>query len=250
MTLGWVSFRPRRLLRCAIATAVAASFVFPLPAAGAVPVGSPVAAGSVVVVDVDGRALAQGHSATEFSLQLPTGAACPGDSATDQWRVQSFIIPVDEDPGTIRYGVVGPESKGQFALYDVRTRPFVNVLTQSNAGAGQPGLISALPVLSFAVFPPGTLAPGVYRVGLACTYFRQTARYWDTEMVLTSSPNDKPGQLLWRLPNVAQSSTTSSSGGVDWMIPGLVVALIALTLMLIIWSVRTRRTPTLSKEPQ
>lgn len=233
-----------------IAAAATAVFVLPAVHVAAAAIGRPVETGSVIVVDVDGKALGQGRSATEFSLQLPQGAACPGDSETDQWRVQSFIIPADEDPGTIRYGVVGPESSGQFALYDIRTRPLVNILTQSNLGAGQPGLISALPLLSFAVFPPNTLAPGAYRFGLACTYFRQTAKYWDTEIEITSSPSDTPGQLVWRLPNVAESATTSSNGIDDWILPGLSVVLIALALALITWSVKARSTPTLSKEPQ
>ena len=84
---------------------------------------------------------------------------------------------------------------------------------------GQPGVIPAIPPLSFAAFPPGVLPAGTYRIGIACTLSRKTANYWDTEVVITSSPGDKPSQFVWRLPNVPESVNQSSHGSSSWVLP-------------------------------
>ena len=236
-----------RFKRALMATTIVA-FTWSLtePAAGAA-VGKPVDSGEVVVVDVQGRSLTHGRSATEFTLHLPQDAACPGDSAIDQWRVQSFIVPATEDPGTLKYGVIGPEGNAQFALYELNTRPFVNILTRPNVGPGEPGMISLIPTLGFAVFPPGTLPDGRYRIGIACTYFRETAKFWDTEIVITASPNDNPGHLLWRLENVPENVGQSDKGSGQWVILAA-GGFGAAALGWFIWRLWAQRITTLSKE--
>jgi hypothetical protein len=191
------------------------------------PVGPPVDEGAVVVVDPTGQPLGGGGSATEFSLRLPDGAACPGDSASGNWLVQSFLIPVADDPGTIKYGVIGPEGT-QFPLYAFDTRPFAHQITHVSDTAGAPGIIAAVPALSFAVFPPGYIPAGEYRIGIACTYFRQTARYWDTELTIVDAPDDVPSQFVWRVPNapsdapIASTSSNSGSNTNLWVIVGAI----------------------------
>jgi hypothetical protein len=168
---------------------------------------------AVVVASSDGsHELTHGQSATQFSLRLPSGAACPGDSANDQWRVQSFMIPAADNPANLGYNVAGPDGKGQFALYAVNTSPLVDSLTNQNTSPGEPGVIPAIPPLSFAAFPPGVLPAGTYRIGIACTLSRKTANYWDTEIVITSSPSDKPSQFVWRLPNEPDSVNHPAKG--------------------------------------
>ena len=191
-----------------------------VPAASAA-AGDPVRSGDAVVVDSsDGsRELTHGQSATQFSLRLPPGAACPGDSANDQWRVQSFMIPAADSPGNLGYNVAGPDGQGQFALYAVNTSPVVDSLTNQNTGPGAPGVIPAIPPLSFAAFPPDVLPSGTYRIGIACTLSRKTANYWDTEIVITSSPSDRPSQFVWRLPNVPESVNQPSNGSSRWLLP-------------------------------
>jgi hypothetical protein len=191
------------------------------PALAATPTiqGPPVDGGTVTVVSASNaeRPLSEGTSSTIFTLRLPEGATCPGDSEHDQWRIQSFIIPVGDDPGGLTYDDIGPEGPGLFALYAVDENPYVHVLLESNAAAGSPGRIAAVEPLSFAVFPPGTLPAGDYRIGLACTYFRHTALYWDTEFTLVADPEDQPGQLTWSVPGAPSAST--SSGGSSWAGP-------------------------------
>ncbi len=248
----------RYALAATTIVAVGLSFGAPITLAT---VAAPVRSGDVVVVDSgDGsHELTHGGSATKFSLRLPTGAACPGDSANDQWRVQSFVVPATDDPVTFKYTSVAPAGDGRYALYDVQTHPLINSLTQENLAPGQPGVIPAIPPLSFAVFPPGTLPSGTYRVGIACTLFRETAKYWDTELLLTATPSDKPGQLVWRLASVSANAINDSSHGSSlWIIPAAAGVIGAAVLGWFFWRRNTRKantrnhrtTITFSKEPQ
>ena len=213
--------------------------------------GQAVDLGDVVPIDPADRAttLAGGVSATVFELQLPADATCPGDSLHDQWRVQSFIIPVDDDPATIPYGVNGPEGTDQYALYEVNTSPYTDILLRANAGVGQPGVITAVPALSFAVFPPGTLPTGRYRMGIACTYFRTTAQYWDVEVDLTATPDDEPGQMIWRLvdPPAGATLPTTDDDSSSWLLPAALGTAVIALAGAFWWRLRRRPTARLKE---
>jgi hypothetical protein len=187
--------------------------------------------GDVLVVDRSGQPLRNGGSTTEFSLQLPLDATCPGDSMIDQWRVQSFIIPAAVAPADIRYGVIGPEGDAQYALFAVDTRPLAQQLTLPNQVAGKPAGIGGVPLLSFAVMSPGMLPPGAYRIGIACTLFGETARYWDADIVLETDPNDRPAQFVWRLPDAPRY--TPPADRQIWRLVAFGAA--ALVLIALVW---------------
>ena len=180
-------------------------------AAGA-DVGPPVRAGDAVVVGAKGgsKPIIGGGSAERFIVRLPDGAVCPGDTMTDDWRLQSFVIPAADDPAALAYGVIGPTGATQYALYPVDTRPFANAFVPAKSNPDDPALVGALPPFTFEIFPPGTLPDGRYRIGVACTYFRQTATYWDTEIMVTNTPDDEPAHFTWR---VVDPPTDSSSAG-------------------------------------
>ncbi len=212
------------------------------------PIGDPVDAGSVVLVSPEdlSKAVTHGSAKTPFTLRLPDPATCPGDSANDQWRIQTFSVPVTGEPSAIRYGPIGPEpvGDGHYALFGVDTTPFVQELTLRNPGAGQPGVIPAFPAFSFEVVAGENVPAGSYQIGVACTYFGVTAKYWHTEVVLT----DNDGSLRWRLatapPDVASSD--SSSGVPTALVLGGAAVLLAAAL---IWRrAATRRPTTLAKE--
>jgi hypothetical protein len=208
---------------------------------------TPVRSGDVVVVDADSRQreLDRGGSATEFTVEPPSGATCPGDSMHDSWRVQTFIVPAAVDPGTIPYGADWPRlDEHMYSLYNIQ--PVIDVLTVPNESAGSPGLIDALAPLSFAVFPVGELVPGNYRIGIACTLLYQTADYWDTEIVISADADDSPGQMTWRLVNAPVTAPASPDGGsiVPWLV--LAGAVIAVALFLL----NRRSSPTTSRSKE
>lgn len=174
--------------------------------------GEPVDEGSVVVTDPNGQPLAGGSGVTLYSLELPEGAACPGDSASKDWRVQGFLIPAGDDPGTIEYGVIGPEGT-QFPLYAFDTRPYAHQLTQVSATPDAPGIIPRLPALTFGVFAPGDIPAGAYRIGVACTFFRQTARYWDTEIVIEADPSESTTGIRFSVPDAPEGAVTAGADG-------------------------------------
>ncbi len=168
-------------------------------------------AGSGTVTAPGGSTLDHGGSATPFTFQLPSGAACPGDSANDGYRIQSFVVPADVDPGDLTYESTKPAGEGLWALYATTSDPFVQGLTAVATDRGDPGVIDQLPALDFAVFPPGTLAEGVNHIGIACTLYNETVRYWDTDVVLTNTPGDSPAHLTWVVPGAPARSGSSSS---------------------------------------
>jgi LPXTG-motif cell wall-anchored protein len=112
------------------------------------------------------------------------------------------------------------------------------VLLRRNYVAGQPGLMDAFPPMNFAVFTPGQVKPGNYRLGIACTYFRATDRYWDVPIVITAASGDKPAGFQWRTLDSPATADTSSGGNSTWLYVGGAAMIAALLVM---FFVRRRR---------
>lgn len=249
--------RPSSWGRSVATLLAAAAGVVAVAAPAAASIDAPLDAGDAVVIDGADRLqeVGRGGSGAVFSLRLPDAAACPGDSLHDQWRVQSFMVPADVDLTTLQYGVVGPEGEQHYALYDERTKPFVNELTRANEVAGQPGFIGDIPVFSFALFPAGTVAPGTYRIGLACTLLRETAKYWDAEIVIEADPSDQPAQLTWSVvggPDVESSGPANASSEAFPISTVLIVMAVVAFAIGVVAHFRQRRlpaTPATAKEP-
>ncbi len=211
--------------------------------------------GDVVVVSASDRTttLAEGDTNTVFSLRLPTGSVCPGDSANDDWRVQSFIVPAATDLATLRYGSTRPRGDFMYGLYTTEGRPYVQVLLAQNPTAGQPGQILDPPPLSFGTFTPDLLPVGRYKIGIACSYYEVGAKFWDAEIVLSESRDVDPGQRTWALASSDQTATANTTGatGSDGSNVARAVAataaLATLATVVTLW-LRRRRTPVISKE--
>lgn len=210
-------------------------------------------AGPVTVVNEAGSTARRTHggSRTTFSLRLPEGASCPGDSANDGYRVQSFLVPVRDDPAVLRYKSIGPEGDNRYALYDVETHPYVQMFTTEAESPGKPGYLVNLPTFDYAVFPPGYLTDGPHRIGVACTLYNETVRYWDAEVVLSRDTGDARAQLQWHVVGTSSSSGSSSrpGGALAVVTAGVAAAVVAVVAVLF---ARRRRSPrplaTLSEE--
>jgi hypothetical protein len=207
-------------------------------------VDAPVDGGDVRVVDffAPEDELAGGVSSTVFTLTVPDGAVCPGDSANDQWRLQSFVVPATVDPAELTFGGNDPVGDGNWSLYGASTSPYVDELTEPNTMPGQPGRIPSIPALSFAVFPPDTLPDGEYRIGLACTLLREPAIFWDTRLEVVSDPDDEPGRMRWSVidaPATAKVADAASDPNVFTRVL-LAVSLVGLAVTGVIsWRWRT-----------
>ncbi len=194
--------------------------------------------GAVVVVDPGNRStpVTGGNSETTFALALPDGAACPGDSANDGYRIQSFLVPVVDDPGQLTYRSVAPEGENRISLYTVDTNPFVQQLTQMNGEPGRPGLIDTVPDMTFGIYAPTDLRPGPHRMGIACTLGKETVSYWDVEVELTRDTTDQPAQIRWAVAGSDASTADSGSNGPS----GLLLAVIALVGLAVVVFAFTR----------
>lgn len=192
---------------------------------------------AIVVVDPDSdQALGHGGSSDLFSLKLPDGASCPGDSANDGYRIQGFMVPATDDPATLRYKSIQPEGEGRWGLFDEYTTSYAQILTAKQDKPGGPGMIINIPRFTLAVFPPGELEPGRYRLGIACTLYNETIRYWDSEIVVKRDPSDKPAEITWSvvgfIPNQGSAVSTTTK---------LVLVSLAAGLIVIVLAVRLRR---------
>ena len=237
------------------AVAIVAVATWPAVTSAGSAIDPPHRVGDVLIVEPydQTRTVTHGDASTVFSLKLPAGSTCPGDSANDQWRIQTFLVPSTEDPTKIRYANIGPDpaGNGRYAMFGIDTVPFVHGYTQRNTAMGQPGIIPAFPPFDLQVAAGEKIPSGTYLIGVACTYFGKTSPYWTNEVIITESPDAKPGKLVWRLASEPASvnDPVRSSGVPTAIVFGGGTA--ALVLGWVFW--RRRRTSlslTLSKEPQ
>lgn len=165
-----------------------------------------------------------GGSATPFSLRLPAGAACAGDSANGGYRVQSFVVQASDDPGALRYRSIGPVGEGRYSLLDTLSRSFVHAMTAEEQSPDGPGTIVNIPTFDFAAFPPGTLPSGEYRIGIACSLDGTTVQHWDTRLAIERADDDAPGRLRWTALAGAAGSRRFGPSGAFALLPATAVA--------------------------
>jgi len=207
-------------------------------------------AGDVVVVDPVNvnRALADGDSTSAFTFRLPEGASCPGDSANDDWRVSTFLVPADTNLDTLMYQALRPDGEAYRSLRHLDGDIYVMEMTNPNPGPGQPGLINQIPALTMAWYETGTLAPGPYEMGIACTdAVGAVERYWDTDVELTVALDVEPGGLRWSVVENADVAVEepSSNGSAIW---GFILVAIAAIGGFIVVRRRRSLTPQNQKE--
>lgn len=209
-------------------------------------------AGDVVVVDAVNmdRELEEFEGSTPFRLLLPPNATCSGDSANDDYRVQTFLVPADTDLATLRYGYRNPEGNDLYrALRSVDGELASQLMTDQNPGPNQPALILdfRLP-FTFEHYPEGSLPPGRWTIGVACTEPGATVeRYWDAQIELVAASDARPKGLRIRVVDAEGAVSSESSSGSA--VPFVAIAVAAVGGAAFFMFVRSRRhTPTHTKE--
>lgn len=180
--------------------------------------------GTLQVVGTDGAPIDGGGSATQFGLE-PSGAVeCPGDSANDDYRVYSFMVPIGIAAEDVAIQGNGPVDRGisshsdfRMPLFDISTTEYSAALTAEREAPGAPGVIVNIPFFSLGVYAAGELPSGEYRIGLACTRLNEVRRVWDAEIEVVAAADD-PAGFAWRV--LGHSALDDSGGGVS---PGAAV---------------------------
>ena len=171
-------------------------------AASALPAGT-AAAGAATISPTSG------NSASSLNIQPPSGAVCPGDSASGGYRWQTFMVPNAVDAATLTYTAAGPDivAPNTFAmpLYAAGS-PVTNRNT-----AVTTGLITGIPFYSWSIFPAGTFPAGAYKIGYACTLSGVTMSYFQTVInVTTDAATGGPAQMSYS-PFVVPGAPTLAS---------------------------------------
>ncbi len=188
------------------------------------------AGAALVVTPCDGspgscQPLAAGDSSTPFSLLLPTGAACTGDTTNGGYNVTSFMVPSSVDLDALQFDPVqGPNPPGLGAdfrqpLYEVSTSAFTQRLTADATTPGGPGPVLDIPAFFLdgtVGLQPGDVPPGTYEIGIACikgpASDTQLDNYWVAELEVTEDTEDPVG-IAWTAQADPSATTTTGAGG-------------------------------------
>ena len=202
-----------------VAVAIAASIVPLLSAPTANAAGVPQPGGATIRTPGGAADLSSGTSASTFTVRLPSGAACGGDSANDGYRVQSYIVPASVDPSTLTFDLSGPIPNTVGAgyrqpLYDTTGTPYVNAQTAAAATPPGPGPIVNIPDFDYKVFAPGNIPAGAYNVGIACTLgpagATQMKEFWNVTKTFSANAGDGFANVNWSVGAVPSAPTLAS----------------------------------------
>ena len=197
-----------------------------VPGAGA----AELAGQAQIVTPCDGpdgcKPLEEGDSATAFSLLLPTGAACTGDSANAGFGVTSFMVRGSVDLDALEFHpITGPEPQAvgdafRQPLYEVGSgSAYTGRQTADATTAGGPGPVINIPAfdLSSAGFQSGNIPAGTYTLGIACIKgppgADQLDNYWTAQMEVTADAGDPVGIAWEAVAGGGPGSSTSTSAG-------------------------------------
>jgi hypothetical protein len=200
--------------------------------------------GDVRLVQFDGMLVNSGDGTTKFFIVLPDDAACPGDSANDQWRTHSFLVREDDDVLGLWFGSSGPEppwENDRYPMFNVANGlPMAQMMLQRNEVAGQPGVVEQSVETSFAVHAENGIASGRYRIGMACAYFRQTTQFWDLVIDIATDGSTRPEGLQWTVVASEGAEVPTAPFDTEKWVGRLIVGVGALVVL---WLVVTRRRP-------
>lgn len=202
-----------------VAAAAVATSIVPLLWAPAASAAGALQGAASVRTPGGGAAMSSGTSAQSFTLRLPSGAACGGDSANDGYRVQSYMVPASIDPSTLQFTASGPTipsnpSAFQQPLYTTGFSPYVDAQTANASPSPGPGPIINIPDFTHAVWAPGDIAPGAYNIGIACTQGpagpTQMKEFWNVTKTFAANGGDGAANVSWSVGAVAAAPTLSS----------------------------------------
>lgn len=192
--------RPTLGLAAAILFGTATALMM-VPSAG----GAAATAGTEVITQpVQTKPLGSGGSATEYGVELPTGASCPGDTAHKGYRVYSFLIPTG-------VSLAGLDVRGSLPFRGQPGHPYYGFVAYGGVYYGavntdeDTGQIPTLPyeftwsrLTSRDLIAAGEKS-SIWVGGIACATATGTVtNYWSSEIEFTASSSDPHG-FTWRV---------------------------------------------------
>ncbi len=171
-------------------------------------------------------ALTSGASDTQFTIVLPAGAACSGDTANGGYHIYSYLVPAGTALSTVTFNQHPSTGLG---LFDETGSYYGPVNTAVNTGQ-VPTLPNDFEWGAFIAAHPSDLATllytggtsGVWEGGIACaTTAGVVSDNWNTQFTFTKSNSDANG-FVWTdgqatttttTTTTIPSTTTTTSGG-------------------------------------
>jgi hypothetical protein len=200
--------------------------------------------GSAVITELNQTTpLNSGGSSTEYGVELPSGAKCPGDSAHDGYRVYSYLIPKGVSLTSLRV-------TGDRPFRGLRGYPYYGYVADGTYYGPintdeDTGQVAALPsAFTWSLLTPSDLfADGaksaVWEGGIACATADGTVtNYWNTEIEFTASSSD-PGGFTWTV--LHQPGPSIDLG--RWISIGLIIVAIGLGAYALVLRRRNRGHP-------
>jgi hypothetical protein len=169
--------------------------------------------------------LSGGGSSTPFSLLLPKGAACPGDTATHQFHVDSYVLPASVSPSSVHFRAGWPI--GARPLDVSGAGPYFAQSTFRDSAR-----VPAPPVFTWARYARLSLIKsGTYNIGIMCSDANDDpTTYWNTRVDFRADATD-PHHLRWVVAGADVPHRSASNLG---LIAGLAIAgcvLVALAVL-------------------
>jgi hypothetical protein len=179
-----------------------------------------------------------GGSATPYGVVLPAGASCPGDTAHDQYRVYSYLIPAGVALTSVSFKGILPRNYYGFIAYGAY---FGAVNTAEGTGqiVGIPESFVFSRLTPSDLFSSHTTSAATWEGGIACVNRQGVATdAWNTQFRFVRDSKD-PGGFRWTVENPA---LVSAAGGTPWLwIGGGLVALSVLSAVILL--ILLRRDP-------
>ncbi len=146
--------------------------------------------------------LNSGGGDTVWSIKLPPGASCSGDTATNNFHVFTYVAPSTVDPATLHFGSAGPDNNPQaFPLVDDGGSP--QIALNTGIGTGQVP-VPALPRMKWGnpptPFDSSLIPPGTYNVGIACADGAGVNdKFWNVQETFAGDPTvfTGPNAFAW-----------------------------------------------------
>jgi hypothetical protein len=142
----------------------------------------------------------------------PAPALCPGDSASDGYRVQTFIVTAGTDPATLTYDSNGPvlPAGGAGVAFPLVSATGINQVNRTTAV--NTGQIVTTPPINLGVYGSSLLPDGAYSIGYACSLSGQTEAFWASEITVTGS-SFATTTTTTTTTTVADTTTTTTVAG-------------------------------------